>query len=127
MLISFNVFIFIVAVLMTASADQEASIFVRVKNNSNYVLEKIEIISPATGLIHFGNVEAGKSSDYKKVSGIYATTAASAEIAGKKIEFLPDDYLGEHHLTSGKYTFSLTITDSNGEKYLKVKLITDDK
>lgn len=117
---------FILPLLLTVIAGhQEPAILVRVKNDSAFSLKNIEIISPASGLVRFGDLSNGNISEYRKVSNAYRTTAIYAEIERNKVQFLPDDYLGEQHLPSGKYTFSITVSEVNGQKYLKVKFIDD--
>lgn len=110
---------------MLITEPQEASIMIRIKNNSRYTLKNIKVISPASGLVHFGNLHAGENSDYKTFSSGYAIAAIMAEKEGKKVEFLPDDYLGEQHLKPGKYTYEISLIETPELEYLRLKFLID--
>jgi hypothetical protein len=117
-------------IAMAASAtilQEENPLLIRISNKSAYDLENIEINSPASGLIHFGKLKSGEKSDYRKFEKAYPIPAVAAEIENKKIEFLPDDYLGEQLLKPGKYTYELSIIEKDGVKYLRLNFIVEEK
>lgn len=109
------------------NANEDSLVLIRIMNSSEYDLEKIEFSSPASGLIFFGIIKSKRRSEYKKVNQAYPIAAISAVLNNTKIEFLPDDYLGEQYLSPGKYTYELSVIEINGLKYLRLKFVVDKK
>ena len=117
----------LVAVLFTTllPESQESSVLIRVKNSTRYTLKNLDVNSPPSDKVHFGRIDAGQKSDYKKFSNAYRIAGIIAEIDGKKVEFLPDDYLGEQLLKPGTYTYEITVLETPEKKHLRLKFIVD--
>jgi hypothetical protein len=104
-----------------------STVWIRVVNASAYDLHNIKIYSPAIGRIDFDILQPKEKSAYKKVKEAYGLAAAKVTVDNVKIEFLPDDYLGEQFLKPGRYTYELSLTENKGIKYLRLKLIVDEQ
>lgn len=113
--------------VMLSTAQVDSSILIRVSNNTHYELNHIEINSPPSGRVYFGLLKAKEKSAYTKVKGAYPIAAIEALIDNTKIEFFPDDYLGEQVLQPGKYTYELSVIEVKGVKYLRLKFVVDKK
>lgn len=101
------------------------TVWIRVVNVSAYDLHNIKVYSPASGRINFDILQPKEKSAYKKVKEAYALASAEVTINNVKIEFLPDDYLGEQFLKPGRYTYELSVKEDKGIKYLQLKLLID--
>jgi hypothetical protein len=120
------IFPFIMAALI-ANTQTSSTVWIRVVNASTYDLQNIKIYSPANGRIDLDILHPKEKSAYKKVKEAYALAAAETSINNVKIEFLPDDYLGEQFLKPGRYTYELSVTEDKDIKYLRLKLIVDEQ
>ncbi len=112
---------------MLSTTQSKAVVLIRVSNSSDYVLGSIALYSPVSDRVHFGILKAKEKSAYIKVKGAYPTAAIEAFIDNTKIEFLPDDYLGEQPLQPGEYTYELSVIEVDGIKYLRLKFVVDKK
>ncbi|GCC52064.1 hypothetical protein SanaruYs_22960 [Chryseotalea sanaruensis] len=99
----------------------------RISNNSHCDLKNIEINSPANGLVHFGMLKSKQNSGYQKLKEAYPIMAVTGTISDKKIEFLPDDYIGEQLLQPGKYTYELSVIEVDSIKYFRSKFVVEKK
>jgi hypothetical protein len=120
-------FIMLIMNISFSTIQTDSPVLIRISNNTHYVLNNLEINSPPSGRVHFGLLKPKEKSAYIKVKGAYAIAAVEAFIDNTKIEFLPDDYLGEQLLQPGKYTYELSVIEINGLKYLRLKLVADKK
>lgn len=112
---------------LIANTQTSSTVWIRVVNASAYDLHNIKVYSPASGRIDFDILHPKEKSAYKKVKEAYALAAAEVTVNNVKIEFLPDDYLGEQFLKPGSYTYELSISEDKGIKYLRLKLLVDQK
>lgn len=106
-----------------AITDESSRILIRLENKSDYQLNQVVVTSPASGQIDFGNLLPRRFTDYRRVKAAYPLMAVAAKINDRKVEFVPDDYLGEQLLESGKYTYLISVVESEGVKYLRLKCI----
>ncbi len=113
--------------ILHSTAQTDSVVLMRIYNNTDYVLNNIEMNSPSSGRVHFGLLKPKEKSAYIKVKGAYAIAAIEAIIDKTKIEFLPDDYLGEQLLQPGKYTYELSVIEVNSVKYLRLKFLVNKK
>ncbi|NBW36859.1 MAG: hypothetical protein EBR30_17905 [Cytophagia bacterium] len=117
---------FAIASLIT-NLQTTSTIWIRVANTSAYNLHNIKVYSPASGRIDFDSLQPKEKSAYKKVKEAYGLAAAEVTVNNAKIKFLPDDYLGEQFLMPGRYTYELSVKEDKGIKYLRLKLVVDQK
>jgi hypothetical protein len=120
------ILLFIMAALI-ANTQTASTVWIRVVNVSAYDLYNIKVYSPASGRIDFDSLQPKEKSAYKKVKEAYGLAAAEVTVNNVKIEFLPDDYLGEQFLKPGRYTYELSVTEDKSIKYLQLKLVVDQK
>jgi hypothetical protein len=119
--------LFMAAMTVIAGCMQtQKEIQIRVQNNGIYDLTNVKVTSPASGETEYGSISANQSSEYRKHTNSYPMAAITAKIGDQNVHFIPDDYLGEQHLKSGKYTFSITVIEAQGKKHLRLKLIVDE-
>lgn len=112
---------------MLSTTQSNPVVLIRVSNSSDYVLDSIALYSPASERVHVGMLKAKEKSAYVKVKGAYPMAAIEAFIDNTKIEFIPDDYLGEQLLQPGKYTYELSVLEVSSVKYLRLKFVVDKK
>lgn len=103
---------------------QDDGILIRVKNRSDYKLDDVIITSGSSGDVAFGSLTPHRTSEYKKFKRAYRIAAISARIGEEAVSFLPDDYIGEHPLKAGHYTYEITVEVIKNEKYLRLKFLT---
>ena len=89
----------------------EASM-VRVANGTGLPLQRVSI----NGML-FGNVPVDSVSSYQALKPAYRYAAFRLEVAGKKFEMVPDDYLGETPLGPGMFTYRIQREYHNGDMY----------
>lgn len=119
------VFIIFIMNILLSTTQTDSTVMIRVSNNTHYVLNQVQFNSPPCGLVYFGKLKSNEKSDYVKVKGAYPTAAIVAFADNIRIDFLPDDYLGEQLLQPGKYTYEISIIESSSVKYLRIKFIVD--
>ena len=99
----------------------EASM-VRVANGTGLPLQNVRINS-----IIFGDVPVDGVSSYQALTPAYRYAALRLEVAGKKFEMVPDDYVGETPLGRGIFTYRIQRQYHNGDMYFKTQDATRDQ
>lgn len=101
--------------------NQENAILIRLQNDSPYDLSNVVVTSSGSGPVRFGNLPAHQLSPYKEFKSAYPTAAVSATINSDSVQFLPDDYIGEHALDPGRYTYRITVDTKKNLRLTFVK------
>ena len=83
---------------------------IRVKNDSTYTLEDIEITTPSQ-TEPFGTLTPTTMSEYVTFDEAYQYAAATFVASGYRFELAPTDYSGEEELGSGEFTYHIAIED----------------
>jgi hypothetical protein len=102
-----------------------SAVNIRLANTSNFDYKNI-VINTTTGNVRFGDLNSGKSSEYKAFEMAYRYAYVELEINGNILKLQPFDYVGETPLENGKYTYEI-YTDSPDQEYgsLSITLIKD--
>lgn len=85
---------------------------VRVANVTGLPLQNVRING-----IFFGDVPVDRVSRYQALTPAYRYAALRLEVAGKKFEMIPDDYVGETPLGQGIFTYRIQRQNHNGRFY----------
>jgi len=93
----------------------EASM-VRVANGTGLPLQNVSIDD-----IFFGDVPVDGVSSYQALKPAYRYAALRLEVAGKKFEMVPEDYVGEMPLGQGIFTYRIQREYHNGDMYFKTQ------
>lgn len=86
---------------------------IRVKNESTYTLEQIEITTPSQTEA-FGTLTPTTVSEYVAFDEAYQFAAATFVASGYRFEITPTDYSGEEELGGGFFTYHIAIQDFSG-------------
>ena len=99
----------------------EASM-VRVANGTGLPLQNVRLNS-----IFLGHVPVDGVSSYKALTPAYRYAALRLEVAGKKFEMVPEDYVGETPLGRGRFTYRIQRQYHNGDMYFTTQAETKDQ
>lgn len=91
---------------LTGGADE---VRVRVHNLSGVAFDSVTVQFPKD-THRYGRVGAGERSEYATVSEAYRYARIEAWVAGKSYVLQPIDFVGEHLLPPGDYTYGLTFS-----------------
>lgn len=85
---------------------------VRVANGTGLPLHNVRINN-----IFFGDVPIDGVSSYEALKPAYRYAALRLEVAGKKFEMVPEDYVGEKPLGKGIFTYRIQREYHDGDMY----------
>ncbi len=98
---------------------------IRLANRSPYYFKNIKM-NTSTGNVSFGNLDAGKYSEYEEFERAYRYAYVELEIGNSTYTLQPIDFAGETPLKNGKYTFEINALDSEDRsKRLTLRLVED--
>ncbi|MET0571222.1 MAG: hypothetical protein ABWZ79_07325 [Pedobacter agri] len=98
---------------------------IRLSNSSQQNLKNI-MVNTGMGEVSFGDLEAGKKTDYKKFTKAYSYAFVKLEINGKTYTIQPIDYVGETPLKDGRYAYQISVNGNQGQySNLGLKLIEE--
>jgi len=118
--VSILLFICLTAIISCKKKDSKA-VFIRISNQSAYTFEHV-IVNTYNQPINYGQIQQGQNSVYMKFDVAYRYAHIRLTAGGKEFILQPIDFVGETTLASGKYTYSLSISDFNrGRLELKFK------
>ncbi|MFC5624000.1 hypothetical protein [Algoriphagus winogradskyi] len=89
-------------------------VLIRVENSSRLDFKEI-LISSGAEPVEFGDVKAGKKSDFKEFESAYRYGFVSLMADGEELRIQPFDYVGETPLSKGYYTYKLGVDESDPE------------
>ncbi|MDN4057686.1 hypothetical protein QPK31_05530 [Massilia sp. YIM B02769] len=113
---------FIVAIfsMYRIHAPIEASM-VRVANETGLPLQNVRINS-----VFFGDVPVDGVSSYQALTPAYRYAALHVDVAGKKFDLVPEDYVGETPLGRGKFTYRVRRQYDDTTMYFDLQDATRD-
>ena len=94
---------------------------IRIGNDSESSFTSVAVTFPEDQ-VDYGSVEAGSTSDYRRVSVAYRMAYVVVRVGSTEQQIQPIDYVGEEPLEPGRYTYSLSFLDG----YLQLELKRDD-
>nr|WP_315153182.1 hypothetical protein [uncultured Flavobacterium sp.] len=100
--------------------ENSSELKIRLSNASKLDFQNIKV-NTSTGNVNYGNLKAGKKSDYKVFEMAYRYAFIELQIDGKTYTLQPIDYVGEKPLENGNYTFQINANDSK-DQYQKLSL-----
>lgn len=111
-----------ITIFISCSKDDENSsgLRIRLSNVSQFDFQNIQV-NTSTGNVSYGNVKAGKKSDYKVFETAYRYAFIELQIDGKTYTLQPIDYVGESPLADGNYAYQINANDSQ-DQYQKLSL-----
>ncbi|RAI83854.1 hypothetical protein [Algoriphagus yeomjeoni] len=106
-------------ILLTTCADDSdfdnpTGIFIRVENASGVDFKDIFISSGSRG-VEFGDLKAGKKSDFNEFENAYRYGFVRLMADGEELRLQPFDYVGETPLSNGYYTYKLNLDETDPE------------
>lgn len=81
---------------------------IRVRNNTESPMYQVVI----NGQL-YGNIDAGKASEYRNMRVAYRYASALFITRSHEMHLMPDDYVGEVPLGSGRFTYVLNIVEAD--------------
>jgi hypothetical protein len=88
----------------------------RITNNGDADIIGLEVLFPGptwdakASRVEFGNIPAGKTSEYQNVpSGVYKYAAYEYMLNGQKVEQFVTDWVGESPMEGNKFTYQITL------------------
>lgn len=111
----------IALVVAIFSKDHIETSMVRVENGTGLPLQNVRINSILVGAVPVDGV-----SSYQALTPAYRYTALRLEVAGKKFEMVPDDYVGEIPLGQGFFTYRIQRGHHNGDMHFTTEDATRD-
>lgn len=120
------VLFFVLFVITSCSEENDPDgVMIRVENSSTLDFKDI-LVSSGSGNVEFGDLKAGKKSDYKKFESAYRYGFVSLLADGKELKIQPFDYVGETPLSKGQYTYKFNVDSSDPENpSLTLELVVD--
>jgi len=85
---------------------------IRIRNDSEIDFDSVRVVFPDRDEAHFGPIPKGASSDFKSTTRAYRYAEIHVNAGGRELRLQPYDYVGEHQLTPGRYTYVLGIQDN---------------
>lgn len=105
--------------------ENSSELKIRLSNASKLDFQNIKV-NTSTGNVNYGNLKAGKKSDYKVFEMAYRYAFIELQIDGKTYTLQPIDYVGETHLAEGNYAYQINANDSQNQyQKLSLTLITE--
>jgi hypothetical protein len=92
-------------------------VLIRVENASDQIMKDVEVRWPFDS-VRFGDIEPRAVSRYIKVVEAYRIGQVHATVGGRRLNFTPDDYLGEQFLPPGKYDYVIDVASKGEIHYL---------
>ena len=92
---------------------------IRIINASGVDLENVIV-----GGKSYGNIKQGESTSYKTWDIAYSYSSVSVYATGKRYQIIPEDYVGETPLGSGKFAYILSF---NKENKIKINVQHDER
>lgn len=93
----------------------EEELKIRLNNVSEFNMDSVLVIFPEDE-INYGNLLAGKSSEYRMVNKAYRYAYIQVKINGGLCVLQPIDYMGESLLKPGNYTYILNAFDAGTDE-----------
>lgn len=81
---------------------------VRIRNNTKYAFYQVVV----NGQL-YGNIYSGQCSEYRNLRPAYRYASVTLIAGSHEMHLVPEDYVGEVPLGSGKFTYVLTISDTD--------------
>jgi len=108
--------------LIMPTDDSENPVQIRIRNVSDFKYEnvKVNIEEPTT---EHGTLAKGESTAYVDYSRAFRYAYFECEINDEIFVIQPIDYVGEHVLEAGKYTYEIDASTTLIEKYGRLSLI----
>ncbi len=113
-----NLFTLFLSILLLAACSDDSefenpeAVFIRIENSSDVEFKDI-LISSGSSPVEFGDLKAGKKSDFKEFESAFRYGFVSLLANGNELRIQPFDYVGEVPLSKGYYTYKLDIDNSN--------------
>ena len=82
---------------------------IRIRNDSEIDFASVRVVFPDRDEAHFGPIPKGASSDFKSTTRAYRYAEIHVNAGSRELRLQPYDYVGEHQLTPGRYTYVLGI------------------
>lgn len=93
----------------------------RIKNASDRTYSTVEVNSNGAEET-YSSVDPGECSSFKPMPYAYRYAAVDIEADGATYSAIPTDYLGEEKLSSGDYTYVLSLSGNGGEGSVMIEL-----
>lgn len=124
-----SLFILFIALFFITSCAEDPEpdgVLIRVENNSGLDFKDV-LVNSGSGDVAFGEIRAGKKSEYKKFETAYRYGFVSLLADGKELRIQPYDYVGETPLEIGYYTYKLGVNTSQSDNpNLTLELVVDN-
>lgn len=119
-------YLFVLFMCFGCSDDDTSNVLqIRVTNVSQFNYQNI-IVNTSGGEQNFGDIDAGQTSLYKTFDFAYRFAYVELQIDDETFIFQPIDYIDENLLTSGNYTYEISLIDSSDPlSGLNLNLLTD--
>lgn len=92
------------------SKTNQTELKIRIENLSQFDYKNIRV-NPSNGVVNYGDLEAGQSSEYQVFELAYAYAFIELEIEGKTYTIQPIDYVGATPLKNGEYSYQIDAND----------------
>ena len=111
------------AFILISCADEfefEERVQIRIRNVGQFDYHNVIVSAGST--VNFGFILSNRTSEYRPFKFAYQYAYIKYSVEGIEYRCIPDDYMGEEKLTSGKYTYEVSM-DTN--KIIHFRFIRD--
>jgi len=115
--------IFLLSLFLISCTPTSKQVEIRVRNSSPYTYTNV-YVNTSGGENTYGDIPPGAASDYKVFNFAYSYAQISLQIDTVDYLLQPIDYVGEHKLSSGKYTYEVSVYDTATHQLL-LNLVED--
>ena len=113
----------LLSLLLTSCTPISKEVEIRVRNTSPYTYTNVTV-NTSGGENTYGDIPPGAASDYKVFDFAYSYAHISLQIDTVDYLLQPIDYVGEHKLQSGKYTYEVSVYNTATQQLL-LNLVED--
>lgn len=97
----------------------------RIFNESNFVIESLEVQPGGGGLQVYSVIEPGSTSDYKPFDFLYSYAYLKAVIGEDTLILQPIDYVGAQTYDNGAFTYVIGVTGDMAPETLTIAFRED--
>ncbi len=98
----------------------QKDVMIRVSNRGDIELQNVLVKFPSQ-TEEYGNIPPGQTTTYRKVTKAYGYAYVQAVFGGQEAVLQPEDYVGEHLLSGGNFTYVLKNNPKAVDKYDKLR------
>jgi hypothetical protein len=108
-----------------ACQKDDAGAQVRLYNDSNFVLDSVQLANDGAGPLFYTNVASGTYSEYQSIPFLFEIVTLRVHIGAEELDWTPIDYLGFQSYEEGRYTYRLIISGEEEPQGMLVEFEED--